>query len=579
MKRTRRGVWIAVAALAACRSQPSIESVAAEIAAADAASTRMLGARHAGPPVPAGKTGPARFVPSLFERFDEARALEVAAFADRFYRAPANDGYEATLDHVAERLRSAGFGAREGFELEFITTARTASAGASGERAPIPAWTPLSASVALVGSDGERRVLHAFDEPGDMDRTMLPVNAPSANVTGRAAFSLDELDAGEILLIDAEPLRRVLASAERMGAAAVISSYLAPFNVDPTGRFRHLDAVQYRTLAAGTKIPVAMISPRAFESAQKALDADPAAQIELVANARFDARPLRTLCARIAGSDRAQEAVAVVSHVQEPGACDNASGVAGLCESACNLAELIASGALERPSRSIVFLWGDEYRQSSAWLGSTALTPVAGLSSDMTGESREKTGAITLLERMPDPGAIEALAPDHHTPWGKTEVDEGELRPNGLALIARCALLDVADIAEGWETAEHPFEGGSDHEEFIQRGVPAALFWHFTDFAYHTSLDRMEHVDASEMRRTGVALMAAALALADPEPADLDRYLRALNEEENLRVAAATSANQAEIADKWRAWCDGARQWLREQCLRIPESERTGGRR
>jgi hypothetical protein len=207
------------------------------------------------------------------------------------------------------------------------------------------------------------------------------------------------------------------------------------------------------------------------------------------------------------------------------------------------------------------------------WLDSTKLKPIAGLSSDMTGESKEKTGAIALLERMPDPGAVTPLAPDVHTPWGMTQVDEAKFVPNGLALIARCALLDVAEKDGGWDTADHPFEGGSDHEVFIDRGIPAALFWHFTDFAYHTSLDRLENVDASEMRRTGVALMSTALALADPKPGDLDRYLRSLNEEENVRVQAATTATQPELAEKWHRWCTGARQWLRVQCLRIPASE------
>ena len=108
---------------------------------------------------------------------------------------------------------------------------------------------------------------------------------------------------------------------------------------------------------------------------------------------------------------------------------------------------------------------------------------------------------------------------------------------------------------------------------FLGRGIPTALVWHFTDFAYHTSLDRLEHVDLAEVRRTGVALLAAALAIADPVPAALDRYLRSLNEEENVRVAAAEKAKKPELAESWRKWCDGARQWLRIQCLRIPASE------
>jgi hypothetical protein len=97
--------------------------------------------------------------------------------------------------------------------------------------------------------------------------------------------------------------------------------------------------------------------------------------------------------------------------------------------------------------------------------------------------------------------------------------------------------------------------------------VPAALFWHFTDFTYHTSLDRMAFVDPQEIRRTGVALLATALAVADPRPVDLERYLMSLQLEEDLRVDAAREAKNDELVRMWQQWCRGAREWLRAQCL------------
>jgi hypothetical protein len=205
------------------------------------------------------------------------------------------------------------------------------------------------------------------------------------------------------------------------------------------------------------------------------------------------------------------------------------------------------------------------------WLAETKLKPVAGISSDMTGESQD-TGAIALLERHPDPGAVTTLPPDEHTPWGSFEVEDAWVQPNGLAIIARCAMADVAVVSGGWKTADHPWEGGSDHDVFIKLGVPAVLFWHFTDFTYHTSLDRLEFVDPAEMRRTGTALLATALALADPKPGDLDRYLQSLQREEAARVNAADAVDNQEAVVAWGRWCYGARMWLRLQCLG-PEAE------
>src|SRR5262249_55485957 len=107
-------------------------------------------------------------------------------------------------------------------------------------------------------------------------------------------------------------------------------------------------------------------------------------------------------------------------------------------------------------------------------------------------------------------------------------------------------------------------------DEFLKRRIPCALFWHFTDFSYHTSLDRLEYVDLDEMRRTGSALVATALALGDPEPGDLSRYLASLNLELELRLRACKDAHDEELAQRWRDWCNGARHWLRGECLHLP---------
>jgi hypothetical protein len=77
----------------------------------------------------------------------------------------------------------------------------------------------------------------------------------------------------------------------------------------------------------------------------------------------------------------------------------------------------------------------------------------------------------------------------------------------------------------------------------------------------------MEHVDAAEMRRMGTALVSAGMALADPAPGDLDRYLRSLALEQDLRVSAAKAADDEELAEHWRAWLRSSRQWLRTLCL------------
>ena len=204
--------------------------------------------------------------------------------------------------------------------------------------------------------------------------------------------------------------------------------------------------------------------------------------------------------------------------------------------------------------------------ESRVFLEHSERKTIAAFSADMIGASREQTGAWPLLERDPDPGALEPLPPDEHTAWGASRVRAEMIRPNGLSIIARVALRDTARICGGWETAEHPWEGGSDHDVFLREGIPAVLFWHFTDFAYHTNLDRMEHVDVEAARRMIAALLSAALAVADPRPEDLGRYLECLRLDQELRVAAARKAKKGDLRESWERWFDGAQKWLEKLC-------------
>jgi hypothetical protein len=160
-----------------------------------------------------------------------------------------------------------------------------------------------------------------------------------------------------------------------------------------------------------------------------------------------------------------------------------------------------------------------------------------------------------------------------HTAWGASEVDPGSLAPNGLSVVARCALIDVGGMTRIWKSREHPYEGGSDHTVFVERGIPAVLFWHFPDFAYHTSLDRMSHVDPDEMRRMGGAILATALGVADARPFDMDRYLVSLAMEQSLRVDACEKAAKDSAIPLWKNWCRGARLWLADLCLGRPREK------
>lgn len=567
----RRAACLGVVALLGCQRDISDARLVEMSLAAEREAHLGRSAEHDGPTVAVTADGTARFAARVLDAFEAERALATAAYADRYYREPGNEGFDAVIDHLESELRSAGYGADPRSTLAVIETPMES-----------PAWTPRSARLELVADAGVR-VLHSFAAPEDRDRTMLPRNAPAARVEGPLATALDAVVPGSVLLVDAPLRAQLLADARARGAVLVLSADLAEYNVDPSpGGRRHEDAIAYRHVSYPAPLPVAQVSPRVARTLRAAALASDSARVRFEADVAFAERPLRTLVATVVGSVRPDECVAVAAHVQEPGACDNASGVGTLLEAA-----RVALTALERPARSVVFVFGDEMTQSRVFLEHTPLFCIAALAADMTGESAERTGATALLERAPDPGARVPLPPDRHTAWvgnsssrtppappaSEAAAGEDEFAANGLAVVARCALVDVGLREKGWKTAEHPFEGGSDHSVFLARGIPAVLFWHFTDFAYHTSLDRMEHVDAAEMRRMGSALLTTAFAIADARPSDMQRYLTCLQREITLRTQSASEAGDPDTARRWREWSTGARMWLRALCLGEPRSK------
>ncbi|MCB9913805.1 MAG: hypothetical protein H6828_01500 [Planctomycetes bacterium] len=523
---------------------------------------------HHGPRVELAESGPARWVHATYNAFRPDAAMEVVRFLDDRVRTAGSRGYDESLDELARHLREVGFGTTPGLELEELATPLAR-----------PAWDPLRAKLELETAGGGAAVLHAFDAPIDPDRCMLPDYAPSCDVRGPVALGLEELEPGCVLVVEATPRPDLLLRAQRAGAVALVSAAQASYAVDPTGRERHLDAIQSRALEGEVELPTAMISPRSYRRIVEA-EARGGATLHLTAEVARGPSTARTLVATVVGGERPDETVVLPSHVLAPGANDNASGAAGLLEDALAVARMLERGGLHRPARSLTFVWGPELAASETWLAATTREPVAAVHPVMIGESRERTGAVPLLERTPDPGALVAIPPDQHSLWGARPVDEDALVPNGLAIVARCALVDVARHVGGWETHENPYEGGTDHEVMLAAGVPAVLFWHFTDFTFQTSLDRYAMVDAEELRRMAVAALCTALAVADPEPGDLDRYLKSMSRARRVRVDAARAVGNEEIAAAWTAWNEGVRHWFRALCLDLePEAADAPGPR
>ena len=144
---------------------------------------------------------------TLYDGFRPHARSSSSRFIDRFYRAPANQGFDEVLTRVDKTLREAGFDGRDQrLQVSYIKVADIDKA-----------WTPISGKLVLKVEGEEPRVLHAFSKSEDVDRVMLPINAPSCHIEAEVALHLEDLKKG--MLLGHERRRGAACAGERWTAA------------------------------------------------------------------------------------------------------------------------------------------------------------------------------------------------------------------------------------------------------------------------------------------------------------------------------------------------------------------------
>ncbi|HSK10926.1 MAG TPA: DUF4910 domain-containing protein [Vicinamibacterales bacterium] len=234
--------------------------------------------------------------------------------------------------------------------------------------------------------------------------------------------------------------------------------------------------------------------------------------------AEFYETQVETLTVSLPGAEEPSKELLIVGHLchPTPSANDNASGSGGMLEMARALKRLVDTGAIPRPRRTIRFLWVPEFAGTvpyiKAHLERTRNT-LAVINCDMIGEDLAKTGGLFTITQTPE--SLPTYLNDVAIHFARLV--------EGLGLKA----AGGTDNAFAWRAA--PYSGGSDHLIFNDGSlrVPALMFGH-GDIFHHTSLDTMDKVDASELRRVCTIALSTMVYLAgasDPEARDMARLV------------------------------------------------------
>lgn len=533
-----------------------------------AAGVFVFGAAIAAQPAaPAIPPGAERAYHAMKDRVDGAAAMGIVRFMDQFWRVSGNPGFNASVDRIRDDLKAAGldtrvekFASRErgwDYQVGTVAFADTGEVLLSRER------------------DRVSLCINSFSTPpGGIDVPVVDVGAGTA-----ADFAGKDVK-GAVVLGSAAAGQLWEQAVKARGAAGIISTAIAPYiRPNDPARFtfpdQH-DVFQWGSVPydAAAKAFGFKASLRVATKIRERLKSGPV-RVKVDVQSTFYDGPSRMVVAEIPGTVRPHERIVMVAHIQEPGANDDASGCGTLLAMAIALHEAIAAKALPPPGRTLTFIWGDENRGSRAWL--TAHPEQARgvrymFSMDMTGEDTAKTGGTFLIEKQADPSAVWDRPSDPHSAWGSSAVKPDELKGsllNDLHLaICRRRAKDT-----GWIVKTNPYEGGSDHTEFKNAGIPSLLNWHFTDRFYHTNLDRPDKVSAAEMVNVGVATATSAWFLASATERDALATVDLIATAASARLALEKTQNATpEILSAWRKWYGEALDSVRRLSVRGPSA-------
>lgn len=206
------------------------------------------------------------------------------------------------------------------------------------------------------------------------------------------------------------------------------------------------------------------------------------------------------------------------------GANDNISGSAVILETARLITKLISDGKIGRPKRSIRFIWIPEFSGTIPWViahKDIMKRTLCNFTLDMVGLSLSKYKSSFILHRTPYGNAhfINDVLENYYRYVGETNQINSVV--SGTRFFKR--IVSPSGTDDPFYYQIESTSGGSDHEVFNDWGVqvPGVLMITWPDPFYHTSQDRVDKCDPTQLKRVAfiTAISAYTIASADEDQA------------------------------------------------------------
>jgi aminopeptidase YwaD len=227
----------------------------------------------------------------------------------------------------------------------------------------------------------------------------------------------------------------------------------------------------------------------------------------------------------VKGTDPAAGEIIFSAHLFEGyvkmGANDDLSGCAAILEIARMLNTMINEGRIERPKRTIRFVWAPEFSGTGPWVVENKelmKNTFCNINLDMVGLWLSKSQSFLCMHRTTygNPHYINDVMENYYNFVGLG--NRAGLAVSGRAgFVKRIVAITGSDDPFYYAIDDH--YGSSDHEVFNDWGVqvPGIMMITWPDLYYHTSQDIAEKCDPTQFKRVCFIGAAAAYTIASAD--------------------------------------------------------------
>lgn len=497
---------------------------------------------------------PEATVAALANELSGETAKRNLEFVSRQHRMRASKGFRTAAEFIVEQAKSYGLEAQV---LQFPADGKTFY----GTQKARPAWNAEFAELWEMGSTPVRIA------SWDAMPLVLAQDSESANVTaelvdvgsGTSDGDYAGKDVrGKLVLVSAQPDAVYRLAVEKYGAVGILSyaqnQRTAWFGEnDNLIRWGHLDSF------TETKTFAFMLSLKQARGYQTRLARGE--RITFKAEVRAGRHPgnYDIATAVIPGADPRlkEEEIAFSCHLDHPrpGANDNASGSVTILEVARTLAKLIKEGKIERPRRSIRFIWPPEIEGTLVLLNARpdiTRRIKAVIHMDMVGGGPE-TKAVFHVTR--GPASLPSFVNDVAEAFGEFVNEQSYRYAAGETVPYPLVAPEGGKEPLGARMAE--FSMGSDHQIYTDSsfGIPAIYLNDWPDRYIHTNYDTPAMIDPTKLKRVGFIGAASGYFLASLTADDANKVWL-FTQSRSMHRTIRWWTNEANSASS-----EGANQW------------------